>query len=76
MTDNTIVNNGTSTSVAGTFQSGGDNNLSHDAHESTRDFHFCRPLMHSELDAITCPTAGPATDNGVLTGVGAAGRRR
>jgi len=27
MTDNTIVNNGTSTSVAGTFQSGGDNKL-------------------------------------------------
>ena len=49
------------------YQNGDDNNLSHPANESTRETHFCRPLLQSEpqWDAATCASA-IYTDKGVF----------
>ena len=49
------------------FQNGDENNLSHAFQESSREPHFCRPLIPSEAmwDAGTCATAA-FTDKGVL----------
>ena len=52
------------------FQNGDENNLSHPFNESSRDIHFCRPMMVSEQnwDALTC-----ASPNGVFTDKGSMG---
>jgi hypothetical protein len=49
------------------FQNGDENNLSHAFQESSRERHFCRPLIPNEVmwDAGTCATAA-FTDKGVL----------
>ena len=49
------------------YQNADDNNLSHPANQSTRETHFCRPLLQSEpqWDAATCSTA-IYTDKGVF----------
>ena len=49
------------------FQNGDDNNLSHAFQESSRERHFCRPLIPNEAmwDAGTCATAA-FTDKGVF----------
>ncbi|MBL0220536.1 MAG: hypothetical protein IPQ07_42540 [Myxococcales bacterium] len=50
------------------FQNGDDNNLSHPFNQSSRDTHFCRPMMATEpaWDALSC-----ASPNGVFTDKGA-----
>lgn len=49
------------------FQNGDDNNLSHPANDSSRETHFCRPLLQSEpqWDAATCSST-IYTDKGAL----------
>jgi hypothetical protein len=49
------------------FQNGDENNLSHAFQESSRERHYCRPLIPNESmwDAGTCATAA-FTDKGVL----------
>lgn len=52
------------------FQNGDDNNLSHPFNQSSRDLHFCRPLMRAEsgwgmADAGTCASM-VYTDKGVF----------
>jgi hypothetical protein len=54
------------------FQNSDENNLSHPFNQSSRDLHFCRPLLPSEpawglADAGTCAST-VYTDNGVLGG--------
>jgi len=51
------------------FQNGDDNNLSHPAHESSGDFHYCRPMQAVEpaWDALSCASPGfVGTDKGML----------
>jgi fibronectin type III domain protein len=50
------------------FQNADDSNLSHQANQSSREVHFCRPLQKSESswDAASCPSP-IYTDKGVLT---------
>lgn len=48
------------------FTDGADDNLSHSSKQSSLDPYFCQPLIGSQLDAITCPTARPETDKGKL----------
>ncbi len=56
------------------FQDGDDNDLSHSGAKSSRDSHFCRPLLHSampdldEMDALTCPSGNAFTDKGTFEG--------
>ncbi len=52
------------------FQNGDDSNLSHPFNQSSRDLHYCRPLMRSEpawgnADAGTCASS-VFTDKGIL----------
>lgn len=49
------------------FQNADDNNLSHQANQSSREVHFCRPLQTTESswDAASCPSP-IYTDKGVL----------
>ena len=48
------------------FNNGQDGNLSHPVNESSREPHFCRPLMPQEpsYDAITCATPNVLTEKG------------
>jgi hypothetical protein len=50
------------------FQNGGDSDLSHPFNQSSREQHFCRPLMSSEpqWDAMTCASQA-FTDKGRLS---------
>ena len=53
------------------FQNGDENNLSHPFNESSKELHFCRPMMTSEasFDALTCASPnGVFTDKGVMAG--------
>ena len=53
------------------FQSGEDTNLSHQAGESSRDAHYCRPMINTEpaWDALTCASPGfVGTDKGQFEG--------
>ncbi|CAN5704188.1 hypothetical protein BH11MYX3_BH11MYX3_20050 [soil metagenome] len=53
-----------------TFQNGDDNNLSHPFNESSKDTHYCRPMMATEpaWDALSCASPnGVYTDKGKLT---------
>ncbi|MBS1121137.1 MAG: Fibronectin type domain protein [Deltaproteobacteria bacterium] len=49
------------------FQDGDDNDLSHSMGESSPDKHFCRPMLPSEFDAMTCPSANAYSDKGTLS---------
>ncbi len=53
------------------FQDHNDNGLSHAASKSSRDLHFCRPLLPAEFDAVSCPTEKALTDKGVLASIDA-----
>jgi hypothetical protein len=44
----------------------GDNDLSHPFDQSSRENHYCRPLLPTESDAMTCATQ-PFTDKGKLS---------
>ncbi|MEO7092226.1 MAG: fibronectin type III domain-containing protein [Polyangiales bacterium] len=53
------------------FQNTDDDNLSHPFNQSSRDLHYCRPMMTSESswDALTCASPnGVFTDKGVMAG--------
>jgi len=53
------------------FQNGDDNNLSHPFNESSKDQHYCRPMLTSEpaWDALTCASPNQVyTDKGMLSG--------
>lgn len=53
------------------FQNGDENNLSHPFNQSSRDTHYCRPMLAEEAawDALSCASPTSVfTDKGALTG--------
>ena len=49
------------------FQNGDDDALSHLSSDSSRELHFCRPVLPSEFDAMTCPSMRSLSDKGELS---------
>ena len=49
------------------FQNADDNALSHLSSQSSRELHFCRPVLPNEFDAMTCPSTHSLTDKGKLS---------
>jgi hypothetical protein len=45
----------------------GDNQLSHSVAQSSSEPHYCRPLMVSEADGVTCPSGMVGTDKGMFS---------
>jgi hypothetical protein len=50
------------------FQGGGDDALSHSSGQSSRESHFCRPMLESDTgwDTATCASSVSYTDKGVF----------
>lgn len=49
------------------FQDDQDSNLSHAQRQSSVDSWYCRPLLPSEFDAVSCPSAMSYTDKGIMS---------